>query len=213
MTLQSELPPFEWVEETAEETRARRTRRTAALLAAALVVGGTAAGIVHSRHHSPGQHQIVLGAAIQPLPVYRRIMTTDAKTTATTRAWPMAVAHGVPGHWVVTRTTVMTARHPAVSLHVQSATVRPFRQGASIKGWALDLTAPEAPTFNLGSTTGKFFVAVADHQAFNLLFVEGSTDGTDYALDGTSSVLSKSQATAIALSLTTHVVVDSDGGS
>jgi hypothetical protein len=197
MTIQAEHPVFDATDEAPGASPHRLSRTIAALLViGVLVVSGTAAGVVLSRHHSPAaQPAVALGHSIHPLPIYRRIQFggTGVAVGPRTRTWPFAEKAG-PGH------TVVTPAKPLLSLHIQYADVRPISHH-----WTLQLIAPEGRTFNIDDAHGRSFVAVVGGRALELLFVEGSTDGTNFAIG--TSVLTRAQAITIAKSLTTRVIV------
>jgi hypothetical protein len=198
-TAQAERPGVDATDESQRDSPRRGSRRIAALVTiVVLAVSGATTGIVLSRHQAPAaQHAVVLGHSIQPLPIYRRIefATTDAATSPRRRSWPFAVIASPD------RTAVTPAK-PLLSLHVQYAYVRTVRHS-----WTIQLVAPEGRTFNVDAAHGRSFVAVVNGQALELLFVQGSDDGTNFAIGTGPSVLTRDQAVIIAKSLTTRVRV------
>jgi hypothetical protein len=198
-TSQAERPQVDATDVSQSASPRRGSRGVAALVAiVVLVASGATAGIVLSRHHAPAAHQaVVLGHALQPLPIYRRIQIGGNGATATprTRSWPFSEIAG-PGH------TAVTPAKPLLSLHVQYADVR-----LVLHSWNIELVAPEGRTFNIAVAHGRSFVAVVDGRALEMLFVQGSDDGTNFAIGAGPNVLTRDQAITIAQSLTTRVTV------
>jgi hypothetical protein len=197
MTIQAERPVFDATDEAHGVSPRRVPRKIAAIVVVgALIVSGATAGVVLSRHHAhAAQPAVALGHAIHPLPIYRRLQfgVAGAAVAPRTRAWPFSEISG-PGH------SVVTPAKPLVSLHIQYADVRPISHH-----WNLELIAPEGRTFNIDDAHGRSFVAVVNGRALELLFVQASADGTNFAIG--TSVLTRDQAIIIAKSLTTRVVV------
>jgi hypothetical protein len=152
----------------------------------ALVGGLTVAGLASSNGHSTSA--VALGHTVRPLSVYQRVAGTT----------PAAGQRLVPELGHPGASTLINAKR-AISLHAQYALVRTVRGR-----WQVQLFAPEGSTFNLGSTSGRFFVALYQGKASDLFFVEGSSDRSNFAFQ---TGMDRAATVAIAKALTTRVVV------
>jgi hypothetical protein len=194
MTTQAERP----VQSIAVDSRRRPWSWRALAVAACIVLAGTgvAVGVIaaHGQKANLQPPKAVLGQSIQPLAVYERVTGTQP---AHAKAGQMTVPGlGRPGH-----STALLTR-PVTNLHVQYAHVRPV-----VGHWQIQFIAPEGGPFNLRSTSGTSFDVLVDGKALTLFFVEGSSDGSNFAIGAEANWLSSAQAVAVARSLTTSVTV------
>jgi hypothetical protein len=171
-------------------------RQTIALVAALVVTmaGATLAAVEWTGHPSPSRHRaVVLGAAREPLAVHRVITRAPASAAADgQRLVPLLTQ---PGR------QVLVESHPAVSLHVRYAHVRPV--GGN---WQVEMVAAEGTEFTMDAARGRSYDVVIHGRALTLFFVSGNPDGATFAIGGGAS-LTESEAVALAKSLTTQVSV------
>jgi hypothetical protein len=194
MTTQVERP----VQSIAADSTRSRWSWLALAAAACIVLAGTgvAVGVVAAHGHKANLQppKAVLGRSLHQLAVYQRVTGTQP---AHAKAGQMTVPGlGQPGHSTALRSM------PVTNLHVQYAHVRPV-----VGHWEIEFIAPEGGPFNLRSTSGKSFDVLVDGKALSLFFVEGSSDGTNFAIGGGANWLTAAPAVAVARSLTTSVTV------
>lgn len=194
MTLQAEWPTG--------KVAASPTPRTwspaalAAVLSIVLLAAGVLVGVVASKSHNLATRppKAVLGQPLLPLAVYGVVLGADpTKVHKDEKAVPEM---GRLGHSTVLKAT------PVIDLHVRYAHVRPVRGH-----WQIEFLAPEAATFNVHTTQGKFFDVLIGGKALTLFFVVGSSDGTNFGIGAGANWLSQEQATAVARTLTSSVSV------
>lgn len=194
MTTQTEQPS-----QSIAVVSARRRwswRVIAALVAIVLAGTGITVGVVatHGQKKDLEPPKAVMGQSLHPLAVYQRVSGTPSAHANTGQMTVPGM--GQPGRSMVLRS------QPAATLHVQYAHVRPV-----VGRWEIEFIAPEGESFNLQATSGKSFDVLVDGKALTLFFVEGSFDGTNFAIGAGANGLSSHQAVAIARSLTTSVTV------
>lgn len=172
----------------------RRRLAGSAVAAAVLATSGIGAAVLFSGGDtSVRQPQPVLGRSLQPLAVHRVVPRNPRHAGAGDRLVPDI---GRPGRTVRLRAT------PTIRLHVRYARVRPVAGH-----WLIEFTAPVGGGFDLASTTGKLYDVLIAGGATPLLFVEGSSDGTDFSIGAGPTFMTRAEALALARSLTTSVTV------
>lgn len=192
MTTHAEWP----VPSIADEALHRQASLSApvAVSAVVLVAAGVAVGLAatHGQHATPRPPQAVLGQSLHPLAVYQRLPVAAQPGHAVAGEMTLSKL-GQPGHSDVLRAA------PVTNLHVQYAHVRP------VDGhWQIEFIAPKG---ELAPTPGKSFDVLVHGKALTLFTVEGSYDGTNYAIGAQANWLTSDPAVAVAKALTTSVTV------
>lgn len=174
-------------------------RRVWVLATGALVLAlagtGLAVGISATREHAGALRlpKAVLGEPLRPLMVYQRLTVEPTRPGSGAVAIPTM---GQPGR------TLLLQKRPAAQLHVRYAHVRPV-----VGHWQIEFVAAEPAELARQSEQGKSFDAVVDGHALSLFTVEGSSDGTNFAIGAGANWLSPSEAAGLARSLTSSVTV------
>ena len=192
MTTHAEWP----VPSIANDSTRRRWSLSAVAASAAIVLtgAGVALGLVltHGQHSNLMPPKAVLGQSLRPLAIYQRLPVAPQPGGA--HAGEMTVPTlGQQGSTDVLRTV------PVTNLHVQYAHVRPV-----LGHWQIEFIAPKG---ELATTPGKSFDVLVHGKALTLFTVQGSFDGTNYAIGAGANWLTSAPAIAVARALTTSVTV------